>query len=308
MDSLKLQQVLSGHQGAVYAMASGLGSGIFFSGGGDRVVALWDLNSAAPQEGVMVARASEVVYSLCLLNDQGLLLVGQAEGGVHVIDLNTRKEIRLLQNHSGPVFSLVDIPTHGLIASVSGDGTIAWLNQDFEVTSRIRLTEKKMRCLVVHPSGEFALAGCGDGSIVWITLPEGRIESRFQAHQPDFSVNAIAFSPDGSRFLSGSRDAMLQVYETRSGKILESVPAHNYAIYDIAFHPDGGHFATASRDKTVKYWDYSSMQVLARLEGGDGKSHVNSVNKLCWLDAETLLSAGDDRSIRVWKTNPLTAS
>jgi WD40 repeat protein len=249
----------------------------------------------------MLARAGEVVYSLCLLNEQGLLLVGQAEGGVHVIDLESRQEIRLLQNHAGPVFSLVDIPGHDMLASVSGDGTIAWLSRELDVLSRIRLTEKKMRCLVVHPSGEFALAGCGDGSIVRIALPDGRIEDRFQAHQADFSVNTIAFSPDGSHYLSGSRDAMLNLFETTSGIRIESIPAHNYAIYDIAFHPGGHHFATASRDKTVKFWDYDGLQVLARLESSDGNSHVNSVNKLCWLDTETLLSAGDDRSVRVWK-------
>jgi WD40 repeat protein len=300
MASLSLQQILSGHQGAVYAMVTSGEPGVFYTAGGDRIVARWDLQGSSPQEGVMVARAAEVVYSLCLLSEQGLLLVGQAEGGVHAIDLDSRKEVRLLQNHSAPVFSLVSIPEHGLLASVSGDGTIAWLTRDLEVRSRVRLTDKKMRCLVVHPSGDFALAGCGDGSIVQLSLPEGKIENRFQAHQIDFSVNAIAFSPDGAFFMTGSRDAMLNLYETRTLKLLETIPAHNYAIYDIAFHPSGGNFATASRDKTIKFWNYERMEVLARFEGSDGKSHVNSVNRLSWLDDRTLLSAGDDRSIRVW--------
>lgn len=300
MTSLSLQKTLAGHHGAIYALEYSAVPGRFFTGGGDRVVAQWDLKGASPEEGVMVVRAAEVVYSLCLLEEQGLLLVGQAAGGVHVVDLESRKEVRLLQNHAAPVFSLVHMPGHGLLASVSGDGTFAWLTRDLEVRSRVRLTDKKMRCLVAHPTNDFALAGCGDGSIVQLSLPDAKIENRFQAHQVDFSVNAIAFSPDGAYFLSGSRDAMLNLYETRTLKRLESIPAHNYAIYDIAFHPTGAYFATASRDKTVKFWDYERMEVLTRLEGGEGKSHVNSVNRLCWLDAETLLSVGDDRSVRIW--------
>ena len=83
--------------------------------------------------------------------------------------------------------------------------------------------------------------------------------------------------------------------------MISSIPAHNYAIYDIAFDPTGNYFATASRDKSVKIWDYNSLSVLERLEGNDGKGHINSVNKLLWLEDGTLLSAGDDRAVQSWK-------
>ncbi|MBL0095096.1 MAG: hypothetical protein IPP46_00440 [Bacteroidetes bacterium] len=113
-------------------------------------------------------------------------------------------------------------------------------------------------------------------------------------------MNALCFSPDSRSFLSGSRDAHLHLYETASLKLMEAIPAHNFSIYDIAFDPSGMFFATASRDKTVKTWDFSTMGVLERLEGNDGKGHINSVNKLLWLENGTLLSAGDDRAIQAW--------
>ena len=38
-----------------------------------------------------------------------------------------------------------------------------------------------------------------------------------------------------------------------------------------------------------------------RLEKQEADGHVNSVNKLLWLNTTDLLSAGDDRSIALWK-------
>ncbi|HQF28656.1 MAG TPA: WD40 repeat domain-containing protein, partial [Bacteroidia bacterium] len=57
----------------------------------------------------------------------------------------------------------------------------------------------------------------------------------------------------------------------------------------------------ASRDKTVKIWDPESLEVIIRLEKQEADGHVNSVNKLLWLNNTDLLSAGDDRSIALWK-------
>jgi len=93
----------------------------------------------------------------------------------------------------------------------------------------------------------------------------------------------------------------LKVFDLENFEEVKSIPAHNFAIYDIVFDPSGKYFATASRDKSVKIWDYELMSVLERLEGNDGKGHINSVNKLMWMQDGTLLSAGDDRAIQSWK-------
>ncbi|MBL7924729.1 MAG: hypothetical protein JNL88_11070 [Bacteroidia bacterium] len=289
----------TGHQGSVYALEHDFDLQHFYSGAGDKIVARWSLEQKG--DGDLVARATDAVYCLHLLREQHVLLIGQGAGGVHVIALMDGKEERLLQLHEGPVFGIGQSRKHELLFTLGGDGVLCRLERgSLDVLQRLRITEKKLRAFALYPEEQFALIGCGDGSVVVLELPEGRVVERLMAHQPGFSVNALAFSPDGRYFLSGSRDAHLHLYETDGLKRLESIPAHNYAIYDIAFHPGGRRFATASRDKSVKLWDFERMEVLERLEGNDGTGHINSVNKLLWLADGTLLSAGDDRAIQAW--------
>lgn len=295
---LQLQHRYTGHQGSVYSLCDDLQGG-FYSGAGDRIVARWNLNDNT--DGELVARAGDAVYSLCLLPETGRLLVGTGNGGVHIIDLQLGKEERLLKLHESSVFAIVESAKNNVICTTGGDGLLNVLAEEsLSVLHRIRLSEKKLRTLIFHSTQPIAFAGCGEGHIVLIDTSSWQVIHRYKAHQPGFSVNSLCLSPDGKFLLSGSRDAHLHLYECETMKLISSIPAHNYAIYSIAFDPSGNFFATASRDKTVKCWDFHSMEVLERLEGNDGKGHINSVNALLWMQNGTLLTAGDDRAIQSW--------
>jgi WD40 repeat protein len=101
--------------------------------------------------------------------------------------------------------------------------------------------------------------------------------------------------------ISGGRDAYLKIWSMDNFSLLQSIPAHNYAIYSISFSPDRKYFATASRDKTVKIWNADTFEVLVRLDKENFEGHKNSVNKVLWMENNFLISAGDDRAIIIWE-------
>jgi len=299
MSLFSLQCSFSGHQGSVYALDYDQESDTVRSGGGDRIVAAWNPGDGSDQDGKMLARAADAVYSLARIGNT--LYVGQGAGGIHLINLRDSMEIRLLQPHAGPVFGIYPSDEESLISFISGDGTLSRYSMStHEAVSRVRLSEKKLRILVRHPDRTCELIGCGDGSIVLLDRDGLTVRDRIQVCDPEFSINALAFFPDGKHFICAGRDAMLYTYEWASMKCIDSIPAHNYAVYGIAFQPTGTRFATVSRDKTAKIWDAHAVQVLQRLEGNDGKGHMHSVNSLLWLPDQRLATAGDDRTIRIW--------
>lgn len=300
--NISRHRLFSGHQGSVYALAR-VSNTSFISAGSDGVIAQW--NTEDEEDGIMLARVPGIIYSLCL-SDNNQLLCGTSSGGIHIIDLNESAEKRLLQFHDSPVFAVYHLREHKLICSLGGNGWLHVADENFNPLKKLQLSKGKLRSLAVHPSGNSFVVGTAEGMIHQVSLPELEHMHEWLAHKPGFSINTLCYSPDGSTLLSGSRDACINISDVKDYTQHRSIPAHNYAIYTVAFRPDDHSvFATASRDKTIKLWNADEMEVIARIDAEKYNGHLNSVNVLVWLDKNTFITAGDDRSVIAWKINSI---
>jgi WD40 repeat protein len=68
-------------------------------------------------------------------------------------------------------------------------------------------------------------------------------------------VSAVAWSPDGKRIASASRE--MQVWNAVNGRKIITYQGHSNSVYAVAWSPDGKHIASASADKTVQVWEAS---------------------------------------------------
>lgn len=300
VNGITRRSVFTGHSGSIYSIAGPAQQRSFITAGGDGIIAEWRVDGA--DEGEPLANVGKVVYSVAIDPGNMRVFAGQSEGGIHVIDTEKKKEIRLLQLHEGPVFKIGVFKEQDLLISLGGDGAMVLTQlSNLEPRKKIKLSHGKLRDIAVSDNG-IAAVGTGEGSVKILELHEWKVIHEFESHRPGFSVNALCFSPDGSRLFTGSRDAHLNIHDVKEGfKLLRSIPAHNYAIYSILFHPDGDLMATCSRDKTIKIWDPGTMEVRARIDREQFDGHLNSVNALYWHPDGTLVSAGDDRAVMLWE-------
>ena len=67
-------------------------------------------------------------------------------------------------------------------------------------------------------------------------------------------VAAVAFSPDGTRVLTGSGDIMARLWDAASGKVVASLAGHTDSVTAVAFSPDGTRVLTGSQDNTARLW------------------------------------------------------
>jgi len=65
---------------------------------------------------------------------------------------------------------------------------------------------------------------------------------------------AVAFSPDGSRVLTGSHDKTARLWVAATGKPLVDPLRHDGAVVAVAFSPDGSRVLTGSADKAARLW------------------------------------------------------
>lgn len=298
---LTRQYALLGHNAAVFGLAAGDTPHSFYSAAGDGWIVRWDL-AENPELGRLTARVDTQLFSLCRLPQQGYLVAGNMYGGVHWISPAEPEATRNVAAHQGKgVFAL--LPIAGSLLSAGGDGRlIRWDAASGRSAESLQLSGHSLRTLAYCPQRHELAVGASDCAIYLLDAATLSLKTTIPgAHQS--SVFALAYSPDGLRLLSGSRDARLCCWylgdqEPRCEKTIE---AHWFTINDLAFSPDGQWVATASRDKTVKIWDAQSLELLKVLELQRDNGHRNSVNRLLWMpDGQALISAGDDRAILVW--------
>ncbi len=72
-------------------------------------------------------------------------------------------------------------------------------------------------------------------------------------------VGVVASSPDGAFFAGGSLAGAAYVWETATGKLLRTWPAHFKAVSAMAFTPDGSVLVTGGDDTVVSAWSLSTL-------------------------------------------------
>lgn len=292
---------LTGHSGCVYAMDNGISENTVFTAGSDMFIALWNLETLQAEK--FSASLPAAVYAICHIPEKKLLLAGTTTGSIHILDLEKKEEIKMLQHHTAPIFDIKYSLETNCFYTAGGDGNFAVCSLDtLSLIKMKKLSHEKVRSIDFnYTTSEIAVA-LSDCNVLVFDLHTLDHKKDFIGH--GLASNVVRYSPDGKFLLTGGRDAHLNIWQVGNYELVKSIPAHNWAIYDIAFSPDATLFATASRDKTIKIWDAKTFQLLKRIIKENFDAHTHSVNKLIWSTYNNyLVSVGDDRLVMVREVN-----
>ena len=284
---------LTGHNAAVYALTPGSAPATFLTGSGDGWIVAWQ--PARSPDGRLVAQTEERIFALLTLAPDHYV-AGGMDGSLFWIENGTPRRIR---HHRSAVFGLIQWMDQ--LFSVGGDGYLTrWSISEKRPKESLQLSQRPLRCIFHLPAENRLAIGSSDGGI-YLVHPE---RMTLEMHLPEAhasSVFALTASESRQRLYSGGRDARLfarDLYDLTAP--VDGIPAHWFTINDLALHPSLPLLASASRDKTVKLWHAETLELLQVLETIRDRGHINSVNRLIWLDETTLLSTGDDRSVIGW--------
>jgi len=297
--AVKVEKIhtLTGHSDCVYALQPGREPNLFFSGGGDGVVALWDLTN--PDVGQQIARLPNSIYALHYHPETDLMIAGHNYEGIHLLDWKEKRELRSLKLSAAQIFDIQSFGNTLFVASGDGVCTVVDL-ENWSIKKKLIHSEKSARVVALNPVfGEVAV-GYSDYSIRIFDAHDFRLKKEWIAHQN--SVFSLSYTSDFKILISGSRDARLKAWDAANNYTQHGeVAAHLYAINNIAFSPDGNHFATGSMDKSIKIWNTAELKLLKVIDKARHAGHGTSVNKLLWTSFNNqLISGSDDRSISVW--------
>jgi hypothetical protein len=119
----------------------------------------------------------------------------------------------------------------------------------------------------------------------------GSLIRTFKGH--DTGVLALAFSPDGTRVLSGG-DWTIKLWDTATGAKTRTFDSA--WVHSAVFSPDGTRIASSSNEGTIKLWDATSGALVRTLSGHSGPVISTAFSR----DGRRLLSGAKDGTVRIW--------
>ena len=233
-----------------------------------------DSPSSAPREDVRIPatyRFAPAVTSVAI-SDDGQRVAAACRSEVVLIDLRGNARPRRLATTCDLISHLEYSPNGKLLAVVGGAaaryGEIRFLQAaDGSLISKRRLGHDTLFRGSFAPNGQVVAVGGADGAVHLVPLDPAEKVLSFDLHS-DWVLD-VAYTPDGSRLVTASRDKTTKICSAKTGELLRTLDTSSELISSVA---TDGHFAVAA-GRAKQMVGYELQIALGRVEiAGTGNS------------------------------------
>lgn len=305
----RLLWTLAGHSAAPVSLAVSRDGTRALSGGGhgDGAIRVWDIEHGQPVSRFTGHGDKSDILAVAFGRDAATAIsaAGPEDDSLRIWDLASGTERTQLSGDIGLVFRTVsEDSTLALAQETTAEG----LSKGFSLW---RLDEARRvvsvdapnqaAALAISPDGQTVLSGGEDGTLTLWKASGAKIRS-FVGHGPGTTVRTVAFartgrllatSGDGAGVTGTSPARAVILWDPETGVAFRTIRnATHFALAD-----DGRTLAVAGDATSIRVIDVISALELARLEG-----HAGGVTALTFAPGgKRLVSAGTDRTVRVWE-------
>ncbi|KAJ3312304.1 Cilia- and flagella-associated protein 52 [Boothiomyces sp. JEL0838] len=297
---------LSLHKVKVQALAFSPSGKYLASLGGedDNAVIVWDMQQYAAICGSPASTdSSGVTLSLAYLNKSDTQFVTGGVGTLRVWELNAEKrKVRATNCQTGQIKRIVKC-----IAVDENDeymycGTTTGDLQQVSLKSKLFKKagppkEKDLFSLgilstALSPNGDSVIAGCGDGTIAVLGLPNLNI---LKSTKVSGSVTSISFDSP-TKFHAGTAQSNIYSVSVEDFKPTLITTCHYSRINDVCFPTESSDiFATAS-DSDIRLWNANTKEELLRISVPNLECQCITFKK----DGSSLITGWNDGKIRAF--------
>jgi serine/threonine protein kinase len=287
---LRASLSLPGHAGPVTGLAFLADSRTLVSGGTDRSLRLWDLESG--KERLRFGEAHHPVGCLAVLIGNRHVLAGQGVS-LRLWDPDSGKELLRLGGHTD-VVRAVAVSADGRFAASGGDDRTVrlWDLQRGREVWRLSGHRAGVIGVALSPDGKRILSAGREGTLRLWDAGTGRELRSFLVQRA--LVLCVGFMPDGQGVLSGHFDTTLRLWEAETARELRRFSGHWQMVGAVA--SAAGRVVSGSHDQTVRVWDPASGAELCCCAGATGPVLCVAVSA-----GGQVAAGGQDGVVRLWQ-------
>jgi len=230
-------------------------------------------------------QSSEGAHALVFSTDSQLLAAGLGSD-VRLWDAHSGESRGQLTNHTERVNALAFTRDGRQLVSASGDGTIRiWSVADHTELRCFQSSGEGLAGLAMLPDGRTLVTADGGGSVsLWDTTASTRAPAHtnwgvgFWYHSlaeletlqfglKTFDPKAayqlgFTFTPDSRSFIASDPAGSLALWDVRSVRIIEKLPALGSNHWSVALSPDGRWLAAGKNSGTLTIWDWTARRAV----------------------------------------------
>ena len=203
-----------------------------------RTASLVDVDfRGADLSGSTFADTFGAVTTLSVSPDGQYLATGSSDGDVFVWQMADYRPHLVLPGHTQGISSVTWSPDSAMLASGSFDYQVRlWDSRTGQLVGAPHSHTETVAAVAFSPNGAY-LASAGAGKVIVVRdVQRGEVYRRL--HERDW-ITGLAFSPDGQILASVNNAREANLWDWRSGDLLQTLRDHEDKLHAVAFSPDG---------------------------------------------------------------------
>ena len=258
-----------GHTGWINSVCFSPTGDHALSGGADKTIRYWDLDSGSCQ---FILRNSNEVKFVLISPDGKYAVAGFEEGHFASLglgpqgdllclwDLESQSRIGDFSGHEKAITCICISPDGQYLLSSSFDDTIRlW---DMKTRFCLKIYEGYsgiVKAIAITPDNRYALSGSSDGTLVLWDIERGDCTAVIKGHTEE--ICSVCISPNGKFALSAAttRKNSFCLWRLESLTCLSVVAGQDWAAQSVCFSPDGNFAVIGCSDSTLRIWDIKSV-------------------------------------------------
>ncbi|KXS13787.1 pre-mRNA splicing factor prp46 [Gonapodya prolifera JEL478] len=296
----RLMRVISGHLGWVRAVAVDPGNEWFVTGGGDRLIKIWDLASGTLK--LSLTGHISTVRGVVVSDRHPYLFSCGEDKQVKCWDLEQNKVVRHYHGHLSGVYSMALHPTLDVLVTGGRDSVarvwdIRTKNQIFALAGH-SATVSDVKTQEADPQ---VITASMDSTVRLWDLAAGKAMATLTHHKK--SVRALAVHPNEFSFASASPDNIKQ-WRCPRGDFIQNFEGHNSIINTLAINSDNVMFSGGDNG-SMHFWDWKSGHCFqtaeALVQPGSLESEAGVFCSTFDRTGTRLITGEADKTIKIWK-------